>query len=98
MPATILFASSEWSGPQDSNLGPEVPKTSALPGCAMPRSRERYTVRFGPASRPGQPEILKIAGCLVRLRGVRPDFRGHHALRARTKPDQHRLAGAQLSQ
>ena len=26
-----------WSGQQDSNLRPEVPKTSALPGCAIPR-------------------------------------------------------------
>jgi hypothetical protein len=27
-----------WSGQQDLNLRPEVPKTSALPGCAIPRS------------------------------------------------------------
>src|ERR1700756_676777 len=27
----------QWSGQQDSNLRPEVPKTSALPGCAIPR-------------------------------------------------------------
>jgi hypothetical protein len=27
----------EWSGQQDSNLRPEVPKTSALPDCAIPR-------------------------------------------------------------
>jgi hypothetical protein len=27
----------DWSGQQDSNLRPEVPKTSALPGCAIPR-------------------------------------------------------------
>src|SRR5208283_4598287 len=27
----------KWSGQQDSNLRPEVPKTSALPGCAIPR-------------------------------------------------------------
>ncbi len=27
----------KWSGRQDSNLRPEVPKTSALPGCAIPR-------------------------------------------------------------
>ncbi len=30
-------AKQEWSGQQDSNLRPEVPKTSALPDCAMPR-------------------------------------------------------------
>ena len=27
-----------WSGQQDLNLRPEVPKTSALPGCAIPRT------------------------------------------------------------
>ena len=27
----------EWSGRQDSNLRPPVPKTGALPGCATPR-------------------------------------------------------------
>src|SRR4249920_2914959 len=27
-----------WSGQQDSNLRPAVPKTAALPGCAIPRS------------------------------------------------------------
>jgi hypothetical protein len=26
-----------WSGQQDSNLRPAVPKTAALPGCAIPR-------------------------------------------------------------
>ena len=32
--------SDDWSGQQDSNLRPEVPKTSALPGCAIPRSSQ----------------------------------------------------------
>ncbi len=27
-----------WSGRQDSNLRPSVPKTDALPGCATPRN------------------------------------------------------------
>ena len=27
----------KWSGRQDSNLRPPVPKTGALPGCATPR-------------------------------------------------------------
>src|SRR5215471_10359572 len=42
-----------WSGQQDSNLRPELPKTSALPGCAIPRRRTviRYTVRIRSASR-----------------------------------------------
>ena len=29
----------KWSGRQDSNLRPSVPKTDALPGCATPRVR-----------------------------------------------------------
>ena len=29
--------STHWSGRQDSNLRPPVPKTGALPGCATPR-------------------------------------------------------------
>ncbi len=28
----------DWSGRQDSNLRPSVPKTDALPGCATPRT------------------------------------------------------------
>jgi hypothetical protein len=31
--STCIF----WSGQQDSNLRPVVPKTTALPDCAMPR-------------------------------------------------------------
>src|SRR5882757_6931200 len=33
-----------WSGQQDSNLRPEVPKTSALPGCAIPRRRTGHSI------------------------------------------------------
>ena len=33
----MLKALGEWSGRQDSNLRPTVPKTVALPGCATPR-------------------------------------------------------------
>ncbi len=29
----------QWSGREDSNLRPTVPKTVALPGCATPRTR-----------------------------------------------------------
>ena len=36
-PITMLRALREWSGRQDSNLRPTVPKTVALPGCATPR-------------------------------------------------------------
>src|SRR5262249_5789553 len=44
--AVLDEESAAWSGQQDSNLRPEVPKTSALPGCAIPRRRTaiRYTV------------------------------------------------------
>ena len=35
-PISAVF--SEWSGRQDSNLRPTVPKTVALPNCATPRS------------------------------------------------------------
>src|SRR5271165_3222074 len=40
-----------WSGQQDSNLRPEVPKTSALPGCAIPRT----VFRVGFQRLSGQP-------------------------------------------
>lgn len=38
-----------WSGQQDSNLRPAVPKTAALPGYAIPRDASGYTVRITPA-------------------------------------------------
>src|SRR5215471_17476996 len=54
MACRLLAPRNTWSGQQDLNLRPGVPKTPALPGCAMPRRRRvgpRYTVRFAPASR-----------------------------------------------
>src|SRR5262249_7320956 len=54
----LLGLERTWSGQQDLNLRPGVPKTPALPGCAMPRCRRvgpRYTVRFAPASRAPMP-------------------------------------------
>jgi hypothetical protein len=36
-----------WSGQQDLNLRPEVPKTSALPGCAIPRFFARVAIMRG---------------------------------------------------
>src|SRR5689334_13207702 len=43
-PATV-----GWSGQQDLNLRPGVPKTPALPGCAIPRGTPRRLVtRSGP--------------------------------------------------
>src|SRR5947199_169679 len=43
-----------WSGQQDLNLRPGVPKTPALPGCAMPRSyRVAASIHASPcASKP----------------------------------------------
>ncbi len=41
-----------WSGQLDSNQRPAVPKTAALPGCAIPRdpsSHGRYTLTARPA-------------------------------------------------
>src|ERR1700731_677100 len=44
-----------WSGQLDSNQRPAVPKTAALPGCAIPRlslgKRCRYTLKALPARR-----------------------------------------------
>ena len=39
----------KWSGGEDSNLRPTVPKTVALPGCATPR--EKQAVRAAPTRR-----------------------------------------------
>ena len=36
-PLKITYCFCQWSGRQDSNLRPPVPKTGALPGCATPR-------------------------------------------------------------
>src|SRR5579864_3435670 len=42
-----------WSGQQDLNLRPAVPKTAALPGCAIPRrAGPDYTIDVMPASDP----------------------------------------------
>ena len=38
-----LTCSTKWSGRQDSNLRPTVPKTVALPGCATPRLKRRLS-------------------------------------------------------
>ena len=38
-----MISKSYWSGQPDSNRRPEVPKTSALPGCAIPRFRPSLT-------------------------------------------------------
>src|SRR5271169_692775 len=38
----------EWSGQQDLNLRPGVPKTPALPGCAIPR-RSRLGIHLSAA-------------------------------------------------
>ena len=42
----ILTKNLDWSGRQDSNLRPSVPKTDALPGCATPRSKAFIVYRM----------------------------------------------------
>src|SRR3984893_17459986 len=39
-----------WSGQQDLTLRPAVPKTAALPGCAIPRRSRHLDTWFAPAS------------------------------------------------
>src|ERR1700722_10434050 len=39
-----------WAGQQDSTLRPAVPKTAALPGCAIPRRSRLVDTWFAPAS------------------------------------------------
>ena len=46
-----------WSGQQDLNLRPEVPKTSALPGCAIPRFFARVAIMRGECGQ-GRPRVL----------------------------------------
>jgi hypothetical protein len=51
----LLIFNGFWSGQLDSNQRPAVPKTAALPGCAIPRlfrKRCRYTLSALPARRP----------------------------------------------
>jgi hypothetical protein len=52
--AVVIDQSLSWSGQQDLNLRPGVPKTPALPGCAMPRSyRVAASIHASPcASKP----------------------------------------------
>jgi hypothetical protein len=45
-----------WSGQQDLNLRPEVPKTSALPGCAIPRFFARVAIMRGECGQ-GRPRV-----------------------------------------
>ena len=61
-----------WSGQLDSNQRPAVPKTAALPGCAIPRScweMRRYTLRPLPASRSERAQRLLKSGCATRSPG-----------------------------
>src|SRR4029077_10012690 len=45
----------KWSGQQDLNLRPAVPKTAALPGCAIPRRSRLWIHRSPTASKPRNP-------------------------------------------
>src|SRR5580704_5899732 len=52
----------KWSGQQDLNLRPAVPKTAALPGCAIPRRSRLLDTWFAPASQAGcQPCARSVA-------------------------------------
>jgi hypothetical protein len=51
-----------WSGQQDSNLRPAVPKTAALPGCAIPRgTSENSTPRRRSEDRKRSPRSIPTA-------------------------------------
>ena len=72
-----------WSGQQDSNLRPAVPKTAALPGYAIPRADSRYTVHFAPARQtPGKNARRSDTGMLSNCDRAcdrrRPCHRGRH--------------------
>ena len=64
----------KWSGQQDLNLRPGVPKTPALPGCAMPRRslskfrQRRYTLPPGPAT--GRHSVMPGEQSLQRLQAL----------------------------
>src|SRR5882757_2176255 len=69
-----------WSGQQDSNLRPEVPKTSALPGCAIPRAphgpsihRSILPSKATPPGRSARYPPPKI-GWATRSPGAMPSF------------------------
>ena len=53
-----------WSGQQDLNLRPAVPKTAALPGCAIPRRSRLVDTSFDhrPASRSARRAERPISG------------------------------------
>src|ERR1700688_506653 len=50
-----------WSGQQDSNLRPAVPKTAALPGCAIPRPVRRWIQVSVVPSKPSTLAIRSMA-------------------------------------
>jgi hypothetical protein len=62
-PSDDRAACSFWSGQQDSNLRPGVPKTPALPGCAIPRQG-----RMGEKHSCRRPEKTRIDTRFARQR------------------------------
>src|SRR5947199_10708341 len=50
-PVGALWPPRLWSGQPDSNRRPGVPKTPALPGCAMPRQGAAETIRTASITR-----------------------------------------------
>src|SRR5579872_1017939 len=69
-----------WSGQLDSNQRPAVPKTAALPGCAIPRSLEDL-VDTMPGKPPARPAPAFRASAGLRLTGI--EQRVGHAIARR---------------
>src|SRR5215470_19982466 len=71
--------SATWSGQQDLNLRPGVPKTPALPGCAMPRQVQKGAETAPPLDtrfRTDQQadQCLANIGAPTRSPGAMPNF------------------------
>ena len=65
---SIYFIALYWSGREDSNFRPTVPKTVALPGCATPRlMRFIYNVEFLKESEKSvtRPDNFRSRNCWV---------------------------------
>ena len=75
-----------WSGQQDLNLRPGVPKTPALPGCAIPR-RSRHWIPFSTACSKARttPAAARVGTRPARPRSVA--FAEHRARHAVAHPD-----------
>src|SRR5580692_6623207 len=80
-----------WSGQQDLNLRPAVPKTAALPGCAIPRRSRHVDTSFAhpqqaeaaAARTPDQWPLPKIEPT-TRSPGLMPSWRAVPAITSST--------------